>query len=219
MSPASFIKRSRSILSAGAVAMMVIAGPASAATLIDATVNGRVGDTNLDGSPDGFNYDDFGVLYAPNATREDRGIAEFNLGGLSVPLASASLELTSSYARGSGQISLYGYAGDGAIKLSDWTLGQSGMLLSSFAYTAGDGDLSLDVTDFVNGLLGTGGGFAGFMMKLDSPTDLTRFDFGKLSNGTNAVLSVTMAPVPLPAGLPMLLAGLGVIGIVRRRRS
>lgn len=74
------------------------------------------------------------------------------------------------------------------------------------------------MTDYVNLSIGSGNSFAGFMLRLEPlPSRGVIFKFGYMSNGTNAVL--TVAPVPLPASLPMLAAGLGLIGLYRRRRS
>lgn len=111
--------------------MMFISGPAAAATVINATVQGFLGDADLDGSPDGYGTNLLETFFVD--PREDRGFAEFDLSGLSGPLASASLNLTSTDSGGSATISLYGYAGDGTISLSDWALGASGTLLHSFA--------------------------------------------------------------------------------------
>jgi hypothetical protein len=92
----------------------------------------------------------------------------------------------------------------GLLGLTGKVVGNSVELFAT-NYTIGDTDPTYlyGITDALNGTSGTGESFA---MLEAAPAD-TNFK------------GVSFAPVPLPAGLPLLLSGLAVIGlaVVRRR--
>ena len=81
------------------------------------------------------------------------------------------------------------------------------LISSSGAYYSNPAYMSYDVSTFL----------------VDGLNTISLYAFSALNNTTYAVgevsLSFETAVVPLPASLPLILAGLGMLGIVARRRS
>jgi hypothetical protein len=80
-------------------------------------------------------------------------------------------------------------------------------------------------TDFYINLVGdaaAGSGFSGSLtVTLDAETWAPVGTTGSMGNGEGhwSVVSSQISAVPLPAGLPLLLAGLGGLGLIRKRQT
>ena len=110
------------------------------------------------------------TLHVPSF--EDRGIIEFNLSGLSQPILNVELVLpVFSSNPFPFTIDVFGYAGDGALTLSDWA---QGSLLTSFLYS-GEQVVTLDVTSFISSAVAAGDAFAGFNFRFAGPPNIGPF--------------------------------------------
>lgn len=88
---------------------------------------------------------------------------------------------------------------------------------SGGSYSAGTLSITHDDGMFVCGA----GGFAGPNSKRTTVLDYGGGYFDMIyvaTNGDPSILNVDLEPVPLPAGLPLLLAGLGGFALLRRRQ-
>jgi hypothetical protein len=111
------------------------------------------------------------TLHVPSF--EDRGIIEFNLSGLSQPILNVELVLPvfSSIGPFPFTIDVFGYAGDGALTLSDWT---QGSFLTSFSHS-GEQTVTLDVTFFIRSAVAAGDAFTGFNFRFADPPNIGPF--------------------------------------------
>jgi hypothetical protein len=138
-----------------------------------------IGDVVLDGSV-------VQTLHVPSF--EDRGIIEFNLAGLSQPILNVELVLpVFSSNPFPFTIAVFGYAGDGALTVSDW---DQGSLLTSFLYS-GEQTVTLDVTSFIRSAVAAGDEFAGFNFRVAGPPIIGPFvAFGSLDFPPSAFLRI-----------------------------
>ncbi|MCY4181215.1 MAG: VPLPA-CTERM sorting domain-containing protein [Litoreibacter sp.] len=71
----------------------------------------------------------------------------------------------------------------------------------------------------VTAIVGTDGGFGtGFDLSALTNVSTVTFDFNGASGAIDNFVVNAVTPVPLPAGLPLLLAGLGGFALLRRRK-
>ena len=145
-----------------------------------------------------------------NELVEQRAAIEFPIADIK-DLTDASLILNARIGGLAGQgvpvIEFYGYRGDGVISFSDVSRGS---LLFSEAFPS-DGPYSFDVTTVVAGALENGWSHVGFSLR-----DVA---FGSGLSSRNNYLTVTAAVIPEPETYAMLLAGLGLVGFIIRRRK
>ena len=133
-----------------ALSAVGFAGPALATPIVvGSTVHGFARDSDggvKDGVGDAVNTSV--VLVRNQSSTEERGIMEYDVSGLSGPVASATLDIeaTSVFGTLPRTIEVRGFVGDGSLTASDFGLGA---LLTTFSLT-GDGLYSADVTAFVN---------------------------------------------------------------------
>ncbi len=162
---------------------------------------------------------------------ERRAALEFSLAALpsNATVSSATLALPITLLAGSSppQIRVYGYMGDGAVALADMT--HTSTLLAGPISTSGLGTRLVDVTPFLQDLIGNNAGFAGFLLTadLDLATTLNAVEFGS-SNQPNALYrnrlniefeTLSSSDVPEPASMTLLGSGLiSLAGFCRWRR-
>jgi hypothetical protein len=100
------------------------------------------------------------------------------------------------------RLDVFGYAGSGTIALADYG---AGALLASITSIPGRGrTISVNVTDFVDGLLADDGGFAGFILRPGS-------------RGALGVSNARLAATPEPGSLTLVMIG-GVAATARSWR-
>lgn len=161
-------------------------------------VDGLVIDRPRDGTTDFVDEDNLQVTQNPFT--EDRGVIEFELGPIGPDqIESALLKLVPIGAGGFTPIftlQLFGFSGDGAIKLEDFDVGS---LITSFDVQAlplaGD-PIFIDVTQFLQSLIQRN--FAGFNLRM--VTENSSLNFGSIELGPPATLTVAVVPpirVPL----------------------
>lgn len=211
----------RMLIAAAAVATGLSSASAQAATSIEGTFNLFIA-----------NYDSGGVRDNSRATVANlngnldiagtatyTGKLNFNVGSGN----SGTTTIGDFFATGDGVVSGLGPLADAILSTPTW---QQTTLIGFQAFSfdpISNGNIRHD--DGVQF-------FDNFVLEADSnaPTTVinTAFDFSggrfellyAAANGNPSVLEVTgdVAPVPLPAGLPLLLAGLGGLGIAARRK-
>ncbi|MGV6819974.1 MAG: DNRLRE domain-containing protein [Parvularcula sp.] len=216
--------------------------PASAAVVttdMTLTDDRNVNDSDGDGVGDALGPQDDGFLRVFGVGGVWRGLIEFDISSLAAggSITNATLSLRDEGTSQDGRIDVYGYAGDGTVSIAD--SGNLATLVASFTITQANGieDFALDVTSLLQSLYANGDSFAGFVLVSESNS----FNIGgsdicssEASNGTasfsrpNCVghgprLSVTfddmgVAPVPLPAALPLFATGLAAGFAARRKR-
>lgn len=172
------------------------------------------------------------------AIEETRAAMEFNIAAIS-QAGEATLNLPITYLEniGPGQIlsqvriGVWGYEGNGEIDASDFGDVQA-PAVSGFVPLGGydifsTGELSVNVTDFLNGLLTGGSTWAGFMVWMDPASLPLR---STLSDDTNFAAVIAAAdsgygprldvtPVPTPSTGTLVIAGLAAVAGTRRQTS
>ena len=128
---------------------------------------------------------------------------------------SASLDAVLNNLEGTRQIALSGYAGDGAVQLSDFAL--NGLVGVKSVGPTPTG-LSFDVTSFLSQLQSSGAPFAGFNFSED-PANQFNFTVMYLTMGGRDAprLSVDYTVVPEPAGLALFGLGVALLVLVRQK--
>jgi len=143
----------------------------------------------------------------PSSPFEDRGIIEFALPAISVPILQAQLSLNVSNSKQPYPftIDVFTYTGDGLLSLDDFN---AGSFFTSFEYSL-EPFINLDVTDFIKDSYANGDDFAGFNFQFAIPSTIPMdgpyLSFNSLEIPPAADLTIT--PIPEPAS--MLLLGLG----------
>nr|WP_298720896.1 hypothetical protein [uncultured Steroidobacter sp.] len=149
-----------------------ISTSSAAATLTFAVADGGVRDgltAPKDGTPDDIVENSVAqALDVP--TFEERGIVEFSLAGLELPIARARLSLPVFASMGPFpfDIDVFAYSADGQLTLSDWT---GGTFVRSFRYR-GRQVVRLDVTSAVEAALEAGQQFIGFRFEFAEPSPI-----------------------------------------------
>jgi len=188
-------------------AVTLSAEAAQATTVLTNSVIGTIRDNPKNNVPDeGFGF----VFQALNQPiQEDRGIAEFDISGLTLPVGQAVLNLTQVGSMGDGiMVDVYGYTGNGILELSDFLLGT---LITSFTVPVGAGSaINVDVTNFINAT----SGFAGFNLRLPN---IERESVQFVLDGPTLTIDAVQV-LPEPGTLAVLGFGLLGLGLVRRRR-
>ena len=144
----------------------------TAATLIFAVADGSVRDglaAAKDDAPDDV-IENSAAQMVDVPPFEDRGIIEFNLAGLALPIARAKLSLPVFASMGPFpfDIDVFAYSADGQLTLSDWA---GGTFLRSFRYR-GKQVVKLDVTSAVEAALAAGQQFIGFRFEFAEPSSI-----------------------------------------------
>lgn len=221
------------IAAAAIVVSSVFAGAASAAT-----VNGLTFSAATDCLPSStgnhFHSNSAGIWGNPvgkaevgnfvgTCTEEVRGLSEFDLTGLSATteglLSFDIYSLGGLFAESDdpflGWIRIVAYVGNNEENLSDFQAAQTALVgrLNTSGLSGGD-SLVFDITDLLNDAILAGDSSLGIRLERGRRQggQAITFDEFRLSTVDEAVASV-----PLPAGLPLLLAALGGLGFTARR--
>jgi hypothetical protein len=115
-----------------------------------------------------------------------------------------------------------GYTGNGILEVADYNPSDAS-LISSFSYS-GESTVFIDVTSFLNSHISQNDPFqfAGFLLAMEQTSAGPFVQFGSTDFGSIfPMLTIELAPVPLPAALPLFGTGLGILGFMgwRRRRK
>lgn len=225
----------------GALATFALAGAGTAnAALVEigASVDQTIGDSDDDGVGDYLWNSDDVFLRVFGTGSVWRGAMEFDISSFSPTdlIASTILNLRDEGTSSDGRIDVYGYTGDGVITTDDAS--NTGDLVGSLSILNAEGtqDFAVDVTAFIQALVASGENFAGFLLVSESPdfgiggSDLCSSEGGAgtasaprpacLGFGPRLDIAFEddMSAVPLPAALPLFLAGLLGVGAAGRRR-
>jgi len=196
----------------------------AAAFFIDPTVDATIFDgpaSPKDGSADFINNDDF-VQALNNVIFESRGVIEYDISGIGVPVTDAHLSLTVNEDLGPFPFTLqfYSFAADGAVTVTDY---DTGSLFHSISYNSSP-TLTVDVTGVLQDLIAANESFAGFNLRKleeDQGTEGEAFvAFKSLEFPTAARLHINEAnnsTVPEPASLFLL--GSGLLGSLSFRKK
>ena len=157
MPPAHF-RTSLTVFSLSAVACAAIfASSAVQAGTIDSTVNGFV--RAISGVPSGSNPD--GVQILSSGGIEDHGVLEFGMSTITGQVSSATVTLTKFSTFGAIDFSVFAYAGNGTLDLSDFSAGS--LVISDVAYH-NEATVTFDITPFINAIVGVDT-FAGLSLR------------------------------------------------------
>jgi hypothetical protein len=166
------------LLSVGILVSLVSAPSAVLAAIIKITptIDGTIRDgldSPKDGIPDAVL--ERSIVQVLNVERpsqpfEDRGIIEFDISNLSLPLPKIELILTVFSSNGPFPftINVFTYIGDGVLSLADFN---AGSFFTSFEYS-GESTVILDVTTFIRRLVASGETFAGFNFRFAVPSTI-----------------------------------------------
>lgn len=160
------------------------------------------------------------------------GILEFDLSGLAddVTVNSATLSITltrfvSNTGSNPAAIDIFAYNGDGAVTLDDFDAAGTQVADTTTATGGVAGDVrAFDFSDVIP----VTGALADDLLTLRIETDsFASINFAALENTSLAAASLsidytaapTTTPVPLPAGMPLILAGAAAFGVLKRRQS
>lgn len=214
----------------GLVAVLVAAGVARADSVT--IYAGSLGSFSATAAQSGF----YAGNGSPGVINPVDAIAEFSLAGLSdTTIQSATFELTTSAVTTSPtNTAVYGYAGDGVASTSDF---EQGSLLADLGQVGVGQQLNVDATTFVQSLVSSQSGFAGFDVRDVQPFDGNYGNLGDVNFATyyyppyfveypTLVINYTEgAPVstttPLPSACPagIALLGAGALLYAFRRRK
>lgn len=159
---------------------------------------------------------------AVKGATEDRTVAHFDLAGFAGPVLSASLNLSMQNQDDFASVlDIYTFAGDGTVSLDEWN---SGTLFTTLTGLLGSPvNPVVDITALLNAAIGNGDSYLSFNLRNEEDEGrffLSHVIDGVYGTGSSAgptFISYETAPVPLPAGLPLLLVGLGCFGVLARR--
>jgi len=152
----------------------------------------------------------------PSLPFEDRGIIEFALPTIPVPIVQAQLSLNVSNSKQPYPftIDVFTYTGDGLLSLDDFN---AGSFFTSFEYSL-EPFIILDVTDFIKDLYANGDDFAGFNFQFAIPSTIAvngpYLAFNSLEIPPAADLTITSIPEPASA----MILGLGSLFLTLRRK-
>lgn len=188
----------------------LVSTSSAAATLIFAVADGSVRDglaASKDDAPDDVIENSVAqILDVP--TFEDRGIIEFSLAGLALPISRAKLSLPVFASMGPFpfDIDVFAYSADGQLTLSDWA---GGTFLRSFRYR-NKRVVKLDVTSAVEAALAAGQQFIGFRFEFAEPSPIAQ-------NGPFLAFHTVELPPPATLRINARSAGGSSTGVVPKR--
>lgn len=162
------------------------------------------------------------------SSEEVRGLSEYDLSSLST--ATSAYVTFSVYDNGglfagvndypfSGNITIEAYQGNNSEDISDYQAAATATVGSfSTGFLTVGGVLSFDITSIFNDSISNGFSSLGMRLRVDplnSDGGAWTFDQFKLTTDDQG----TISPVPLPAGLPLLVTGILGFGVIGRRKK
>lgn len=200
-----------------------LAAPTASALELTSTAAGFAGTLTTNCQSDANNLE-IEILYNSYLSCQRHGIAEFSFAGTG--LSSVSGAIVTLFDAGVGNmegfsfaVDLYGYAGDGQVTSSDFTVGSYFRTATWSRYGDPQGQFAFDVTDFVNAQLALGTEIIGVNLRAPLETTnccTTTFLFFDGALGDHPP-TLSLEPVPLPPGAWLFGSALGLMGWCRRR--
>lgn len=163
---------------------------------------------------------------ANNGWTSLRTAMEFDLSALpaNAVIHSATVHMAIGWVEGTRYLALHGYAGDGAVSLTDFSLNGlvGGWTLNPSSIPPTLQLLTFDASSFVRGLLSSGEAFAGFNLREDPPNKpnylVLYFETRSPYYAPRLSVDYTVRPVPEPVPILLLAAGLMALALPRLRR-
>jgi hypothetical protein len=183
--------------------------PTAVGFAIGPAVDGSIqdGQLELDGSV---------VQILHDSSSEYRGLIEFSLAGVSLPIVNAVLELpVFDAAEPPFMMDVFGYSGDGVLRATNWN---AGAFVTSFEYS-GESVITLDATTFLTKAVSAASTHAGFNFRFHEPSPSTgpMLAFDSLDFDGGARLRIN--EVPEPSGVVFLLSMTVVLALGRIRHE
>jgi len=191
------------------------ATPGFGLTLIGSSVTSAVVDNALQ---DGIGDTLISPFSSPGINNtllsQTRVFAEFDISGLTSPVASASFVISFDTLSFGHVVNVFGKVGDGVATASaDYTVGAS---LGSFTSTGSAGFTQIDITAFINGLI-SGGPHQWAEIQLAASNNANQQTI--LTSTPFLSIEESAAATPLPAALPLFTGGAGALGFFAWRRK
>ncbi len=206
-----------------ALIILLLAATGASALTLTSTAAGFAG-TETFGCETNSNNFEIEVLYnSPQGCRR-HGIVEVSLAGSGLTAVGNATITLFEGAAGNTEgfffpVDLYGYVGDGQVTGSDIDAGTYIGTATWARYGLPEGQFAFDVTDFVNSQLALGTEIIGINMRapFESFTCCTStFLYFDGATGDHPP-TLTLQPVPLPAGVWLFGSAMGALGWVTRR--
>ena len=203
--------------------------------IVTVSVNAQAASVDLSPTADGdvqtFGGDDVNdsrthIAFTQSGGLARNGILEFNLSSIAdgAIITAARLDITltrfvSNTGSNPSAIDIIAYNGDGIVDINDYAAAGTQVVDT----TTPAGGVSSDVRSFTfDSLAPVTDALMGDLLTLRIETDsFASINFASLENASlNAAnLHIEFTPVPLPAGLPLILSGLALLSGIRRKRN
>ncbi|MEO0634439.1 MAG: VPLPA-CTERM sorting domain-containing protein [Pseudomonadota bacterium] len=220
----------KTYLAAAAVIVAMATGAQAATVTLTTVDDGLTGQNVVMQLPTVTNGTAIGV--AQSGSLLSNGIFEFDLSSIGAGATINSVSFTWTNTRfisntggNPAQVDLFAFAGDGSVTDSDHTT--AGVQVADTSVPGGGSAGDTDTVSFADLSVFPGALTAGFLTLRFETDSFASINVAALENTTfdAARLTVDFTPgttppaVPLPAGLPLMLAGLGAFAWVRRRQQ
>jgi len=200
--------------------------PSSVSALeVTSTAAGFAGTLTSNCESDANNFE-IEVFYNSYQSCQRHGILEFDVGASSIAAVSSAIVTLRDGAVGNMEgffftVDLYGYDGDNQVTSADYNIGTYIGSATWSRYGLPEGIFAIDLTDYVNTQLALGTDVIGLNIRApfeSSHCCTTTFIYFDGATGDHPP-TLSLQPVPLPAGLLLFGSALGAVVGCRRGRT